>query len=85
MLDPDHLTVPWRKGGLGLQCLTSQDGLVCKAGFVAAAALMQEALATTPESLQPFKGESGKLLPQVWGRPVLHAHAREHAHVSSCR
>ena len=35
---------------------------MCKTGFIAAAALTQKA----QESIQPFKGESGKLLAQVW-------------------
>lgn len=66
MLDSEQLMLPLRKGGLGLQCLTANDGLVCKAGFIAAAALTQEAMAAAPESLQPFKGESGVLLQRVW-------------------
>jgi hypothetical protein len=66
MLDTEQLQLPLRKGGLGLQCLTASDGLACKAGFIAAAALTQEAMATAPECLQPFRGESGVLLQQVW-------------------
>jgi hypothetical protein len=71
MLDSEQIMLPFRKGGLGLQCLTAKDDLVCKAGFIAAAALRQEAMAfligmrvwyVAPESLQPFKGESGVLL-----------------------
>lgn len=57
-VDVEQLRQPTRKGGLGLQCLTAADGLVCKAGYMAAAALTQTALATGNEDFQPFKGES---------------------------
>ena len=63
MLDIYQLTLPLRKGGLGLQCLTSQDGLECNVSLQQRRT--QEALATAPESMQPFKGESGKLLAHV--------------------
>ena len=66
MLDVDQLLLPLRKGGLGLQCLTAYDGLACKAGYLAAAALTQQALSEGPDSLQPFTGESGGMLEQVW-------------------
>jgi len=66
MLDVDQLLLPLRKGGLGLHCLTANDGLLCKAGYLAAAALTQQALAEGPDSLQPFTGESGDKLKQVW-------------------
>jgi hypothetical protein len=53
------------QGRLSLQCRTANNRLVCKAGFTAAAALTQEAMAAASESLQPCKGECGALLQQV--------------------
>jgi hypothetical protein len=66
MLDMEQLLLPLRKGGLGIQCLTAAAGVVCKAGFVAAAVLTQQALSEAPESLQPFKGAAGQNLRQIW-------------------
>ena len=66
MLDIEQLYLPMRKGGLGLLCLTAHNGLVCKAGFVAAAALAQDILSEGCESLQPFKGQSGDVLQELW-------------------
>ena len=62
MVDIGQLRLPTRKGGIGLQCLTSSSGLVCKTGYIAAAALTQKALSQASESLQPFKGVSGTRL-----------------------
>jgi hypothetical protein len=66
MPDTDQLWLPLRKGGVGLQCLTTNDGLACKAGFIAAAALTQEAMAAAPACLQPFQGESATKLQKMW-------------------
>lgn len=66
MVDIEQLQLPLKKGGVGVQCLTASNGLVCKAGFIAAAALTQEALSTGSESFQPFKGEYGQGLLHTW-------------------
>ena len=66
MLDTEQLRPPLRKGGLGIQCLTTRDGIVCKAGFLAAASLTQRALTKGAHSFQPFQSECGKDLEQVW-------------------
>jgi hypothetical protein len=56
-LDMEQLKLPLRKGGLGIQCLAASNGIVCKAGFLSAAALAQQALVQGSKSLQPFEGE----------------------------
>ena len=66
MVDMEQLQLPTRKGGLGIQCLTAHNGIVCTAGFLAAASLAQQALVNACDSFQPFKGESGKELEQLW-------------------
>jgi hypothetical protein len=66
MVDMDQLRLPTRLGGLGVQSLSAQGGIVCKAGFLAAVSLTQQALATGCDSFQPFKGESAVQLQQLW-------------------
>jgi hypothetical protein len=66
MVDMEQLWLPTEKGGLGIQHFTALDGIVFKAGFLAAAALARQALAKVPESFQPFEGESGKQLEELW-------------------
>lgn len=66
MVDVEQLRLPTRKGGVGLQCLTSNRGLVCKTGYIAAAALTQKALSQASESLQPLKGVSGTRLRSLY-------------------
>ena len=68
MVDNEQLQLPSRKGGLGLQCLTASDGLTCHAGFLAAAALAQTAMEAGADSFQPFTGQSGLEMQQVWGQ-----------------
>ena len=43
-LDVEQLYLPICMGGLGLQCLTGFESAVCKAGYIAAASLTQNAL-----------------------------------------
>jgi hypothetical protein len=66
MVDMEQLWLPTKRGGLGIQPLTAIDGIVCKAGYLAAATLAQKALAKAPESFQHFKGESRKQLEELW-------------------
>lgn len=49
-----------------LSSATANDGLVCHAGYLAAAALTQQALTAAPESLQPFTGKSGDMLTRAY-------------------
>jgi hypothetical protein len=65
-VDVEQMRLPLRMGGLGLQCLTDKNGVACKAGFLAAAALTQDAVMSGAQSLHPFNGASGDQLSQVW-------------------
>jgi hypothetical protein len=69
MVGMEQLWLPTKKGGQGIQHLTALDGVVCKAGLLAAAALAQlEKLEKAPENIQLFKGETGKQLEELWGQ-----------------
>ena len=63
MLDIQQLYLPMRKGGLGLLCLTAHNGLACKAGFIAAAAILSEGCKSLQQSL---KGPAGDVLQEFW-------------------
>jgi hypothetical protein len=82
-VDVELIRLPLRLGGVGIQCLTEDEGLVCRAGFIAAAALTQQALATAPESLQPFKGKSGDLFLQLAATGEYGMHMRTNAKAQS--
>jgi hypothetical protein len=47
-VDVEQIRLLLRLRGVGIQCLKEDKGLVCRAGFNAAAALTQQALATPP-------------------------------------
>jgi hypothetical protein len=66
MLDIEQLWLPTKKGGLGIQHLAALDAVVCKSGFLSAAALAQQALAQACDSFQPFKRVSGQQMEQLW-------------------
>lgn len=66
LVDMEQLRLPTNKGGLGIQCLTEYSGIVCKAGFLAAAALAQQALEKGCDAFQPFKGESAMHMQELW-------------------
>jgi hypothetical protein len=52
LISSNQLWLPLRKGS-GLQSLVAHDGVVCKAGFIAAAASMLEAMAAASACMQP--------------------------------
>ena len=53
-LDVEQLYLPICMGGLGLQRLTGFEGVVCKAGYIAAASLTQKALEGVHQSFMPL-------------------------------
>jgi hypothetical protein len=65
-LDTQQLYLPMCKGGLGLLCLTDSQGVVSRAGLLAAAALTQSALQDGAEAFQPLSGAHAMLLQASW-------------------
>ena len=74
-LSTAQLRLPLRLGGIGLRHLTDHDGLACKAGYLAAAALTEKAMEEAPNHFNPFCGESAVLMQVTWGQvgPALQA------------
>ena len=65
-VDIDHLYLPLRFEGAGLQRWIPDSGVVCKAGYLAAAALIQQALAYGPVAFQPLSGTGAAQLDSYW-------------------
>ena len=65
-VDVDQLYLPLRFGSVGLQRWTPDSGVVCKAGYLAAAALIQQALAYGPVAFQPLSGTGAAQLDSYW-------------------
>lgn len=65
-VDADQLYLPLRFGGVGLQRWTPESGVVCKAGYLAAAALTQTALADGYVAFQPLSGTGVERLDRYW-------------------
>jgi hypothetical protein len=60
-LDMEQLYLPLCKGGIGLLCLTDGNGVISKAGFLAAAALTQSALEGGASAFQPLSDATAKM------------------------
>jgi hypothetical protein len=65
-IDLYQLFLPRSLGGMGLQRLVAFEGVTCRAGFLAAAAQTQAALAGGPECMLPFSGAALDPLVQAW-------------------
>ena len=72
---PPASHLPLRHGGVGLRCLSDHDGLACKAGYLAAAALTEQAMVGAADQFKPFSGPSGAGMQELWGQvgPALQA------------
>jgi hypothetical protein len=79
MVDMEQLWLPTKKGGVGIPHLTALDASVCTAGFLAAAALAQQALVKAPVASNPSKGSLGGRENSCGSSCTLHAHAMVHA------
>jgi hypothetical protein len=67
-VDTEQLHLPTRYGGIGLQHMTVADGITCRAGFLAAASLTQQALYNGAGNLCPFTGAAKQPLEQAWAQ-----------------
>jgi hypothetical protein len=65
-LDIEQLYLPLRKGGVGLLELTAHQGVVSKAGYLAAAALAQSAMEGGAPAFQPFHQDRIASLSSSW-------------------
>ena len=65
-LDVEQLYLPLRKGGVGLLELTAHQGVVSKAGYLAAAALAQSALDGGASAFQPLSADGISSLSNCW-------------------
>jgi hypothetical protein len=76
-LDVQQLYLPLREGGLGLLRLTESQGVVSRAGFLAAAALTQKALQGGENSFQPLSDAGVAALGASWEQVVAYCRTSE--------
>jgi hypothetical protein len=76
-IDVEQLYLPLRHGGLGLQRMTELDGVVCRAGYLAAASLTQTALAAGAEGFQPLSAAAGGDLAACWQQVTAFCSGRD--------
>jgi hypothetical protein len=65
-LHMERLYLPLCKSGIGLLCLTDGDGVISKAGFLAAAALTQSALEEGASAFQPLSDAGAAKMASSW-------------------
>jgi hypothetical protein len=77
-LDVQQLYLPLCKGGVGLLCLTDSQGVVSRAGLLAAAALTQSALQEGAAAFQPLSDAYATVLQSSWEQVAAFCSGPEH-------
>jgi hypothetical protein len=82
-IDVEQLYLPLRQGGLGLQRMPVFDGVVCRAGYLAAASLAQAALADGAQGFQPLGAAGDEDLAACWLQLTAFSNEGEGPHLKA--